>query len=55
MTSGQVSVVNTMIIGSRESFLRRSNYSSFNPKELPFAQEVEDPRIPEILVKERKE
>ena len=44
-----------MIIGLRESFLRRSNYSSFDPKELPFAQEVGDPRVLENLVKERKE
>ena len=54
IVSGQISVVNTTIIGSRESFLRRLNYSSFDLKELPIAQEVEDPRVLEILVKERK-
>ena len=51
---GQISVVNTIIIGSRESFLRRLNHSSFDLKELSFAQEVEDPRVLENLVKERK-
>ena len=44
VTLGQISVVNTMITGSRERFLRRSNHSSFDSKELPFAQEVGDPR-----------
>ena len=54
MALGQVLVVDTIMIGSRESFLRRSNYSSFDLKELSFAQEVEDPRVLEILVKKRK-
>ena len=54
MASGQISVVDTTMMGSRESLLRRSNYSSFDLKELPFAQEVRDPRVLEILVKERK-
>ena len=51
---GQILVINTIIIGLRESFLRRLNYSSFDLKELPFTQEVRDPRVLEILVKERK-
>ena len=54
MILGQILVINTIMIGLRESFLRRSNYSSFDLKKLSFTQEVGDPRVLEILVKERE-